>query len=368
MKIKKLHKFILSSLVLSSIFLQANTSLASDDNFNVYYYKRVNIDQSYIGSEKKSSEAFFKASNYSSANNKQITSYFIEGNKAYGKDQYGKSNLIKKSFVKVGDKTYYANDDGILLKGLNKIDEDYYYFDDSFNLMKEDWKVLENRLIVANEDGVVNFPANREITIKDIKYKTDSKGYLEEVEIEKQPEDLQAIESTSSLNNNSDPLSPAHKLGLSSQELALVINTAFPDNKLIKDNDPELINGFTETLVELENELGINPFFILGIINAENPILHGKFSNIVKDKNNLMSWTAFDNDPYNSATKFNTYSAAIIYPAKFLSQNYLNPQGKYYVDGSVKGVNKHYATAENWYKNVNYGMKRLNDTKNSLGL
>src|SRR5699024_2840268 len=145
---------------------------------------------------------------------------------------------------------------GILLKGLNKIDEDYYYFDDSFNLMKEDWKVLENRLIVANEDGVVNFPANREITIKDIKYKTDSKGYLEEVEIEKQPEDLQAIESTSSLNNNSDPLSPAHKLGLSSQELALVINTAFPDNKLIKDNDPELINGFTETLVELENELG----------------------------------------------------------------------------------------------------------------
>src|SRR5699024_8956201 len=175
MKIKKLHKFILSSLVLSSIFLQANTSLASDDNFNVYYYKRVNIDQSYIGSEKKSSEAFFKASNYSSANNKQITSYFIEGNKAYGKDQYGKSNLIKKSFVKVGDKTYYANDDGILLKGLNKIDEDYYYFDDSFNLMKEDWKVLENRLIVANEDGVVNFPANREITIKDIKYKTDSK-------------------------------------------------------------------------------------------------------------------------------------------------------------------------------------------------
>lgn len=368
MKIRKLHKIILSSLVFSSIFLQSGTSFASGDNFNVYYYERMNLDKSFIGGDKKQSEAFFKANDYASVNNKQIASYYIEGNKAYEKDTSGNSKLVKNSFVKVEENTYYANADGVLLKGLNKIGQNYFYFDDSFILMKENWKVLENRLIVSNKDGIVSFPANREITIEGINYKTDNNGYLAEVDIEKQPEDLPAIEGTPSLDNNSSPMSPSHRLGLNSQELALVINTAFPKNKLIKDNDPELINGFTETLVELENELGINPFFILGIINAENPILHGKFSSIVKDKNNLMSWTAFDQDPYNKATKFNNYSAAIIHPARFLSQNYLNPQGKYYVDGTVKGVNKHYATAKNWYSNVNYGMKKLNDTRISLGL
>lgn len=242
MKIRKFGKIILSSLFFTSIFLQANTSMASDDNFDVYYYSSIDIDSSYIGKSFTSSSKSYLAEDYESYNN-------------------------------------------------------------------------------------------------------------EEVVIEKE-----------------DPMAPACRLYLSAEELELIINTAYPNNKLIKNNDPKLTEGFTQTLVDLENELGINPFFILGIINAENPILRGELSNLVKKKNNLMSWAAYDHDPFNKASTFESYSHAISHPARFLAENYLNPDGKYYVDGTVEGVNKHYASAKNWYKNVNYGMKKLNDTRIMLGL
>ncbi|MDD7305743.1 MAG: hypothetical protein PUG67_04055 [Peptoniphilaceae bacterium] len=199
-----------------------------------------------------------------------------------------------------------------------------------------------------------------------------AKSYMSQntnkVVVNKEDRSLDPVAVTPLAKNTANPLSPLCRLGLNPQELALVINKAYPKNKLIKDNDPILIEGFTKTLVELENELGINPFFILGIINTENPIMRGEFSNLVKKKNNLMSWTAYDHDPFNKASKFDTYSAAIIGPARFLATNYLSPNGKYYVDGSVEGVNKYYASAKNWYKNVNSSMKRLNDAKISLGL
>lgn len=367
MKVKKIHKIILSSLVLTSIFLQANTSYANGEK-NIYYYNRVNIDESYMGKKTQSSGASFEANDYKAQNKVQVSSYYINNNKAYAKYSNGKSDIAKNTLVNVGGKTYYAGNDGSLQKGLINVGKNYYYFNDNYSLEKNTWKVLGDRLISSNKNGIVSFPSNQVVTIDDIKYKTDKNGYLKEVVIDKEPEDLSAIEKTPSLNNNSNPMSPAHRLGLSPQELELVINKAYPNNKLIKDNDPALTRGFTETLVELENELGINPFFILGIINAENPILKGQFSNLVKKKNNLMSWAAYDHDPFNKATTFNSYSAAVTHPARFLSKNYLNPDGKYYVDGTVKGVNKHYATAKNWYKNVNSGMKKLNDAKKSLGL
>ncbi len=366
MKFKSIKKVILSSLVLTSIFLQANTSYASGNN-NIYYYNSMNIDESYMGRKTQSSGASFEANNYKGANT-QVVSYYIQGNKAYKKLANGKSELAKNSLVNVGGKTYYAGDNGSLQKGLRQVDGKYYYFNNNFILEKNTWKVLGDRLISSDKNGLVTFPANQSITIDDVKYKTDANGYLKEVVINKEPEDLGAIDKTPGLNNSSDPMSPTYRQGLSASELELVINTAFQKNKLIKDNDPALTAGFAETLVELENELGINPFFILGIINAENPILRGEFSNLVAKKNNLMSWAAYDHDPFNKATTFNNYSAAVIHPSRFLAKNYLNTNGKYYVDGTVKGVNKHYATAKNWHANVNSGMKRLNKAKTSLGL
>lgn len=365
MKSNKLHKVIISSLVMASVFAHTTRAYASEENFDVYYYKRVDIDESFLGNKKQSSEKSFEQDDYQAGN--EIVSFFIEGDKAYSKSQNGNINLVRNSLVNTDQGTYYAGEDGTLEKGLKKIGDSHYYFGQNYLMVKNTWKVLENRLIAADENGRVSFPKNQSVNIEGISYKTDENGYLIQVLVEKEADDIEALEEDKSLNNSQDPMSPSYRTGLNADQLAYVINTAYPNNKLIKDNDPVLVDGFAQTLVDLENELGINPFFILGIINAENPILHGKFSNIVAKKNNLMSWTSYDNDPFNKSTMFNSYSAAVIHPARFLSKNYLDPNGKYYVDGSVKGVNKYYATDQNWHNNVNSGMKRLNEARLSLG-
>lgn len=259
---KNLKKIIITSLTLGCFLFQNISAMASENNFNIYYYKRVNIDKYYMGTDKKTSEKHFASFNFKATNTKTIT------------------NNTKKATT-----------------------------------------------------------TNKTTSVK----------------------------SAPIIKNIKGPMSPSYRLGLNASQLTLIINKAFPKNKLIKDNNPLLTQGFVETLVRLENELGINPFFILGIIHAENPIMNGKFSKIVAKKNNLMSWTAYDNDPFNNAKKFDNYSAAIIRPATFLAKDYLNPSGKYYVDGTVQGINKYYATAKNWYKNVNFGIKKLNDTRISLG-
>lgn len=366
MKFKTIKKVFIPALVLTSIFL-TNTSYAAGQG-NVYYYQSMNIDHKYIGKMTQSSGSSFQANDFKAQNSNKVASYFIQGNKAYQKYTNGKTDLARSTFVEVGGNTYYADKDGVLQKGLKQLGGKYYYFNDNYTLAKGAWKVLENRLIASDDKGLVRFPAGQTITIDDVKYKTDKDGYLVEVIINKEAEDLAAIEKTPSLNNGSGPLAPNYRLGLNAQQLELIINTAYPKNKLIKDNDPVLTQGFAQTLVELENELGINPFFILGIINAENPIMRGEFSNLVKKKNNLMSWAAYDHDPFNKATMFNNYAASITHPARFLATNYLNPNGKYYVDGTVEGVNKHYASDKNWHKNVTSGMNRLNNARISLGL
>lgn len=186
--------------------------------------------------------------------------------------------------------------------------------------------------------------------------------------VEKKPENtIKAFDGLTKLSQNEiDYLSPTFKTNLSEEELTAVINKAFPKNKLIKDNDPVLVRDFVKTLCEIERRLGISPYFILGIINAENPIMNGSFSKIVKDKNNLMSRNCYDDDPYGKSSKFETYADAIVLPAKFLRINYLDPKGMYYVDGTVKGVNKYYATAQNRNKNVTYGMDRLFQARQAL--
>lgn len=373
MKFNLKNTLVLSSALALS-FLFSNNLSHADEDFQVYYYQNIDLDNFYKGSKKFVKDAKRPDGTTTEYNDENIVSISIDENYVTATYKNGKSLPLRNKFFNVEDITYYAGDDAYLVGGLRKIDGKYYYFDANFELVRNAKTVTENRYIASDDKGVVSFLANEEVEVDGIVYVTDKDGYLSFVDVDdaivQEGNDMvtiEAFEGLSRLQQNSDLMSPTGHLGLSSDQLKDVINTAFPNNKLIKDNDPKLIADFTETLVAIEDQLGINPFFILGIINAENPIMNGKFSQIVKDKNNLMSRNAYDDDPYGKATKFNSYAAAIVLPAKFLRINYLDPDGMYYVDGTVRGVNKHYATAKNRNNNVSYGMGVLKDAKNQLG-
>ena len=54
-------------------------------------------------------------------------------------------------------------------------------------------------------------------------------------------------------------------------------------------------------------------------------------SNIAKNKKNLFGYRAYDSDPYNSASTFNTYAEGIDLIARVLTKYYLNQKEQKYI-------------------------------------
>ena len=86
-------------------------------------------------------------------------------------------------------------------------------------------------------------------------------------------------------------------------------------------------------------------------------------SKIANDKNNLFGFTAYDSDPYNSATSFDNYENAINKVAEVLSTKYLHvagtkisdeltATGTYFNGTSAKSVNVRYASDTGWADKV----------------
>ena len=68
-------------------------------------------------------------------------------------------------------------------------------------------------------------------------------------------------------------------------------------------------------------------------------------SPIAEAKNNLYGWTAYDHDPMNSATGFDSKEECIEYWAREYNKTYLLPDGKHYRGNSEFAVNVVYATS-----------------------
>ena len=86
-------------------------------------------------------------------------------------------------------------------------------------------------------------------------------------------------------------------------------------------------------------------------------------SKIANDKNNLFGFTAYDSDPYNSATSFDNYENAINKVAEVLSTKYLHvagtkisdeltATGTYFNGTTAKSVNVRYASDTGWADKV----------------
>lgn len=146
-------------------------------------------------------------------------------------------------------------------------------------------------------------------------------------------------------------------LTLSDYKTALS-NLTNDKNKIFEQN--------AEIFYKAEQKYKVNGIFIAAIGIHESG---WGMSSLALDKNNLFGFTAYDRDPYNSATTFENYEDAINNVAEALSKNYLHVRGttvndeiiatgSYFNGTTIKSVNMKYATDENWATKV-YGYMEL---------
>lgn len=115
-----------------------------------------------------------------------------------------------------------------------------------------------------------------------------------------------------------------------------------------------------ETFYNVEQKYKVNGVFIASIGIHESA---WGTSSLAVDKHNLFGFAAYDRDPYNSATYFETYEKCIDEVGKALAKNYLNAAGteinddltataSYYNGATATAVNTRYASDENWANKV----------------
>ena len=115
-----------------------------------------------------------------------------------------------------------------------------------------------------------------------------------------------------------------------------------------------------EYFYKAEQKYKVNGIFLASIGIHESAWGTSKIAN---DKNNLFGFTAYDSDPYNSATSFDNYENAINKVAEVLSTKYLHvagtkisdeltATGTYFNGTSAKSVNVRYASDTGWADKV----------------
>lgn len=125
-----------------------------------------------------------------------------------------------------------------------------------------------------------------------------------------------------------------------------------------RNNNSPLI-GTGKYFIDAQRKYGVNALYL-----AAHAILESGYgtSDIAVNKNNLFGYTAYDTDPYSSATTFASLADCIDHQASFVSSQYLHPDGDWY-EGfpSLEGMNIHYATDPYWCEKVASIMQEIND-------
>lgn len=206
------------------------------------------------------------------------------------------------------------------------------------------------------------------ISIQNDWYKISSSDVTGYVKIENTTyinKDNENEQETNISNSSNSILKPSFGMalnkpsGLSLEQFKKVLNDSKDTNKIFANN--------AEYFYYIEKEYNINGVFVAAIGIHESA--WGK-SNIAKNKKNLFGYRAYDSDPYNSASTFNTYAEGIDLIARVLTKYYLNPKGTeiyngetavgtYYNGSTVTAVNKKYASDSGWANKVYSYMEYL---------
>ena len=100
------------------------------------------------------------------------------------------------------------------------------------------------------------------------------------------------------------------------------------------------LQGLGKDFKKAEEKYEVNAILLMGMAKHETGNGH---SYLAKAKNNLFGFNAIDQDPINSANTFKDKGESIDHVAKFLKENYLSEDGKYYNGISTKSIGKLYA-------------------------
>lgn len=124
-----------------------------------------------------------------------------------------------------------------------------------------------------------------------------------------------------------------------------------------KEYDAGLANtnlaGLGKDFKAAEEKYGVNAILLMAMAKHETG---NGTSELFRNKNNLFGFNAYDHDPYNQASHFNTPGESINTVAEHLAKNYLDPEGPYYNGLSTDAIGISYATDPDWSKKVDWMM------------
>lgn len=104
--------------------------------------------------------------------------------------------------------------------------------------------------------------------------------------------------------------------------------TVKSDSKLSEEHIAQILegtlladHGLEKTILEIEQDYGINAYFTIAVMKIESG--HGK-SKIAKEKNNLFGLNAIDSDAYNKAYSFKTMGESVLKFGQLISEHYID--------------------------------------------
>jgi beta-N-acetylglucosaminidase len=114
------------------------------------------------------------------------------------------------------------------------------------------------------------------------------------------------------------------------------------------------LNGIGKPVIAAATKYGINATYILA--HAIHETGWGT-SSILKQKNNLFGWQAFDKTPFESAKKFPDHAACIDFVMGQVNDRYLSPTGVHFrekpcLGDKTYGMNVKYATDPKWGEKI----------------
>ncbi len=117
--------------------------------------------------------------------------------------------------------------------------------------------------------------------------------------------------------------------------------------------DGTSLEGLGDAYIKAEKETGVSALFLLGVSVHESKWGNSKFA---RERNNIFGYKSYDSDP-DKTEWFSSKEECILVVAKYLSENYLVVDGKYYNGITLQAVNKRYASDKSWYLKVNNVME-----------
>lgn len=113
------------------------------------------------------------------------------------------------------------------------------------------------------------------------------------------------------------------------------------------------LEGLGDAYIKAEKETGVSALFLLGVSVHESKWGTSKYA---RERNNIFGYKSYDSDP-DKTEWFSSKEECILVVAKYLSENYLMADGKYYNGTTLQEVNMRYASDKSWYLKVNNVME-----------